>query len=377
MSTVVSLPSRRDRLLSRFLETLRAVPWNSAWFQWVFALLAVVYLAYLAVAQAGAINDCGHDVFLLLDGGWRILNGQVPHRDFYLVLGPLEYMLTAGGLFLANGGPRGLAYANVGCGIILGVWGWLLARRRMPIAVALIFTAWLILTATSPTPTGAQRSDLSFAMIYNRHGYGLLAIVLVECAFASQRSRFRGGVSSGIALTLLAFLKLNFFGAAGLLLLATFPVKKEELARLWGALAGIFCTVAAFAVFLRFSVSAFLFDMSMAVHVRSATLRWSHAFDEMTRNVELVMVVILSLLVPLLAPARSARRANWIRFMLLGLAVLISCALLSQTNTYEWSSSVFAVPWIILLVGHLAAAYPEAKPGWRRRRRRRSRPSDG
>src|SRR5579862_6506066 len=53
----------------------------------------------------------GHDIFVPLDGAWRILNGQRPVTDFYAQLGPLYHLLNAAGLALAGGDSRGLGYA--------------------------------------------------------------------------------------------------------------------------------------------------------------------------------------------------------------------------------------------------------------------------
>ena len=98
-------------------------------------------------------------------------------------------------------------------------------------------------------------------MIYNRLGYALLAIVLVECAFLHERRKFWGGVSGGAIVVLLLFLKLNFLRAAVLLLLATAPLRREELGRWWGILAGAGAEFAMFCLYLRFALKAFSADM--------------------------------------------------------------------------------------------------------------------
>lgn len=147
---------------------------DSRWIRWAFVLAALLYFIFLGAAETGPVNKYDHDVFHLLDGAWRIVNGQIPYRDFYLALGPVEYMITAFGMLLTHGGPQGIAIGNVAFGITVGIWGWLLSRRRMPAIPALLVTAWLILTATSRTPLGNLMQIMSPAMVYNRHGYALL-----------------------------------------------------------------------------------------------------------------------------------------------------------------------------------------------------------
>ena len=333
---------------------------DSWWLQWVFVAAAALYFTFIGSAETGPINKHGHDVFLLLNGGWRVLNGQIPHRDFYLALGPLEFMIVAFGMSLTHGSPQGIAIGNVAFGITVGIWGWLLSRRRMPAIPALLVTAWLILTATSPTPLGSSPNMIGSSMIYNRHGYALLGIVLVECAFASKRSRFGGGVSSGIALVLMAFLKLNFFGVAGLMLLATVPVRREEMPRVWGLFLGLVCAVTAFAFYLRFAVSAFLYDMRLAIAARSTHLVFNDFWGETAGRREIVPLAIMTVAAVLL----TARGGLWQRYTarvaLLGGIVIATGFFFSRTNTDEVGCQL-ATLWAILLLGLLAAAYPRSK----------------
>ena len=344
--------------LARSTRWLLADERNSKWIKSAFLLTAVIYLIFIGVAELGPINYYGNDVLLQLDGGWRIFNGQIPYRDFYLGLGPLEYSITAAGMLLTHGGPRALALGNVAFGIAVGIWGWLLLRRRMAVIPALAAVAWLILTATSPSPLGSEY--LSSAMIYNRHGWALLAIVLVECTFSSQRSRFLGGVSSGIALILMAFLKLSFFGVAFLLVLPTLPLKREEMRRCWGILTGIAVTVAAFSFYLRFAVSAFLVDMGLTIQARSGKLSYVAAIAEIPRSPVLVTVAIFSVIVALLVTGGKLCQRNGVTLILLGFIVVATAPLLRRCNFGEKGYQLTAL-WVITLLGSLVAAYPRAR----------------
>src|ERR1017187_58994 len=63
----------------------------------LFVIVAAFYFIFIGGAETGPINEYGHDVFGLLDAGWRLFCGQIPYRDFYLSIGPLEVMIVAGG----------------------------------------------------------------------------------------------------------------------------------------------------------------------------------------------------------------------------------------------------------------------------------------
>src|ERR1035438_6771633 len=43
----------------------------------------------------------GHDIFFFLDNSYRVLQGQIPHRDFQSAWGPLMYLIDAVGLKLS------------------------------------------------------------------------------------------------------------------------------------------------------------------------------------------------------------------------------------------------------------------------------------
>ena len=306
------------------------------------------------------MNQDGNDALILLDGAWRILNGQVPYRDFYLALGPLVYMIAAGGMWLTGFTPKGLSVGIAIAAACIGIWGWRISRPRMPVVPALLVTAWLVLTATCPAPLDSTPNAVSCAMIYNRLGYALLAIVLVECAFAYERSTFWGGVSSGMVVVLLLFLKLNFFGAAVLLLLVTVPLRKEELRRWWGILTGASVVFAVFCLYLRFALRAFYADMWLALHSRSEELSFRKIEGALPGSGEAATLFLFTVVTVLLVAPGGFRRSRGLRTVLLACAAIAVSGLLQSTNALETKFQLLAL-WILVLVAQLATAYPGAK----------------
>jgi hypothetical protein len=348
------------RVSDRLVNWLDIGDKRSRWLQWAFAVVAALYIVFVAIAQTGPITRYGHDVFLFLDGGWRILNGQMPYRDFNLPLGPLEYLIITGGMLLTNASPQGIAIGNAAVGLTVGIWGWFLSRRRMPVIPALLVTAWLILTATAPSPLGyATPYFPSCAMLYNRHGYALLALVIVECTFASERSSFAGGVSSGIALALMAFLKLNFFGFAGLFLLASMPIRREGLPRVWGCLAAFAGTTALFAIYLRSAIPAFVADMSLAIRSRESRMGREYFFGGPGGRTEMLILTLFTLVVVFLIARDKLRRAQALRILLIGAIVIASRPFFRLTNSGETGFQLAAL-WSVILVAALVMAYRDS-----------------
>jgi hypothetical protein len=349
-----------DGMLAGLMRWLTATGKECRWFAWALAAAVFLYVACVAAFGTGPINHDANDALILLDGGWRILNGQIPHRDFYLALGPLQYMIVAGGMWLTGGTPKGLSVGIAIAGACTAIWGWRIARSRMPLVPALLVTAWLALTATCPAPLDSSLNALSCSMIYNRLGYTLLAIVLVECAFVHQRSRFWGGVSSGAIVVLLLFLKLNFFGAAVLLLLVTAPLRRIEFARWWGILAGAVAMFAMFCLYLRFALSAFRADMWLAIHSRSEFLSFRRIAIELPGSGEAITLFLVTVLTVLLVAPGGIRRSPGVRTILLACATIAMSTLLRSTNAMETGFRLMAF-WALVLVALLAVAYPNVK----------------
>jgi hypothetical protein len=61
--------------------------------------LCRISLICCATAFIGAVPTTidGHDIFVPLEVGWRVMNGQRPHVDFTSAYGPLLFMLSAMG----------------------------------------------------------------------------------------------------------------------------------------------------------------------------------------------------------------------------------------------------------------------------------------
>ena len=349
-----------DGILALPMRWLTSREAEYRWFAWALAGAVFLYAACVAAFGTGPINQCGNDALLLLDGAWRIVNGQIPHRDFYIALGPLQYMIAAGGIWLTGFTPKGLSVGIAIVGLLVGIWGWRVSRVRMPRVPALLVTAWLVLTATCPAFLDSTPNTVSCAMIYNRLGYALLAIVLVECAFAHERSTFWGGISSGAIVVLLLFLKLNFLGAAVLLLLVTVPLRNEDLGRWWGILAGAGAVFAMFCIYLRFALKAFAADMLMAIHSRGGSLSLRKIEGVLPGSNEAVTLFLFTVVTVLLVAPGRLRRIPGARTILLGCATIVVSGALRSTNAVETGFHLMAF-WIVVLVAQLAAAYPQAK----------------
>ena len=355
-------PAAEPAWFDREVGWIRANGNKARWLAFALLLALIADLAIVAAYSTGPINVFHNDALLLLDDGWRVLNGQVPHRDFHTPLGPAEFIVVGVGMLLSHGSAQGIAIGIAIFGFVLGIWSWLLCRTRMPILFSAAVTAWIALTATCPTPLGFDPRFLSCAMIYNRQGYALLGLILIECAFARETSRFWGGFSTGAALVVLAFLKLNFVGIATLFLVVSFLSRRAELPRLWGLLGGTAAIVAAFVLYLRFSISAFVHDMSFVAHARASSLNLAgllHGSGVCARSGSFWIVIAATVTLVVVAARQERRESRLNIFVLLSIVVLSSGPLFLQTNSLE-NRCELASLWIILLLDPITALHLRA-----------------
>src|ERR1051325_4466528 len=89
-----------ERSAGRVIKLWGAAPLSTplrvALFTALLVMLGVLRLVFGGFPQ----NAYPHDLFIFLDGAWRVINGQRPQIDFNSNLGPLMYLFTAGGFLL-------------------------------------------------------------------------------------------------------------------------------------------------------------------------------------------------------------------------------------------------------------------------------------
>ncbi len=244
----------------------------------------ILYLACLvtvcgiaAVFSMRESHAYTHDIFFFLDGAWRVLHGQRPHLDFYSPHGAFSYFIPALGLKISHYAVQGLAYGKAIFGLTIGLWTYALMRHRMHERVAILAGLSLCLLAIGPYPLGERYTDLSMAMSYNRWGYALLGLILLEVfqeapEEGARRQAIIGGISSGCACALLLFLKLSYGLVALEFLTFSFFFWQQRRLRLAAYVAGLVAVSMVFCVYLRFSLGAMLADTQMGAHAKGQGL---------------------------------------------------------------------------------------------------------
>ena len=143
-------------------------------------LAAAAILALLLALPGETVTTAYlNDLFIFLDGAYRVVSGQVPNRDFHTALGPLSFYVPAIGYWISGtmGGamPTGMAVTTLALALPMA---HIFSSRLQPM-VAIPFGLFVLLIVAVPTNLGEGIASLSFAMFYNRIGWAALATLLV------------------------------------------------------------------------------------------------------------------------------------------------------------------------------------------------------
>jgi len=169
-------------------------------------VVGCILAAILALPGATVTTKYVNDLFIFLDGAYRITAGQVPNVDFHTSLGPLAFYLPAFGLGttgrMGSAMPVGMALVVLALSVIAAE----VIASRMRTVIALPLALFLLLGVAAPANTGEGVGELSFAMFYNRIGWASLGLLLVM--FLPRRDGKRRDLVDAVCATSLVLLML-------------------------------------------------------------------------------------------------------------------------------------------------------------------------
>ncbi|WP_136513120.1 hypothetical protein [Geomonas edaphica] len=321
-----------------------------------------------AAVYVGAVptHRFGHDIFFFLDNGWRVVNGQRPHLDFTSAWGPLSFFIAAFGLFLSHYSVDGIGYGNAAFALIISLWGYRLSRGAMPSLPRLFVCLYLALLVVSPYPLGWGVFSSSYAMLYNRYGYALLGLLMLETASARARMEIGvakddafGGFSVGVLSALTLFLKANFFAGALLILMLSPCVARPSARRIAATAAGFALTSLLFLAYLDFNIAAIYHDLQMAAGARGA----GFTSRELSFKLLLNLPSLLFILFLCALSGRAGGQARYVAAASAGICVFaIDMLLLVSNQQYR------ELPLTALLASFMAVdAYRGGREGSRHR----------
>lgn len=325
------------------------------------AQASTVFLVGLAVICAvttliGAVPTriFGHDTFLPLEMGWRVLHGQRPHVDFVSGWGPVWFLVSAAGLAISRHSVDGIGYSNVIMAVIVAVWSFLLGRQRLLPLWRVVFSLFLAALVVAPYPLGDSPLSSSHAMAYNRWGFALLCLVLLEClAPPGEREGWSGGLSTGAALSLTLFLKVSYFlVGGGVLVVISLALMRLDRRRILGIIAGFFIVSLVLLAYLRFDLVAMLRDLRMTGAARHGAFTTQGIMNKIFSHPSMMLEVVLFAWVSALVLGdRLPGWRSW-KLPLLGAFLFAADLALIMTNQ-QWDAFPLCAAFGILMVNEI------------------------
>jgi hypothetical protein len=235
---------------------------------WIVAAIGAVLALVLALPGQTVTTKYVNDLFIFLDGAYRIAEGQVPNVDFHSSLGPLAFYVPALGYWLT--GSLGAAMP-VGMGLstmALAALGAHVIATRMRAVTGIPLAIFLLLIAAVPLNPGEGISDLSFAMFYNRLGWAGLGLLLVMY-LPPLRPQARQPVLDALCAMALVLFLLYMKASYGLVAAAfVLFMLTDRQARIWAAMALVGAAAAMILIELLWRGSGtYLADVQLAAEV--------------------------------------------------------------------------------------------------------------
>lgn len=326
--------------------------WHRADLFFVAGLAAICGLT-VAVGMA-PLRVFEHDTFFALDGAFRVLRGQIPHRDFSSAWGPVLFLLDAAGLALSGLRPAGIGYANALWGALIGVWAYWIARSRFISGHACVAGIYTVLLIVGPYALGYSPLSFSHAMAYNRYGFALLGIILLESSDCHDRA---GAFSSGVAWALLIFLKISYAVMAVPFLLISWTYSESRKQRLIWLSAGAGVVTLLLLSYLRFDFMAIWQDWISAASGRSRTWSWGGTLNAASIAEALPLVLMAGIV------CANASWAIRLRQAAIALATLVVSLVLLSTNHQAESLPLTGFAALILAKEGMARGSQASQPG--------------
>ncbi|MDQ7825268.1 MAG: hypothetical protein RDV48_20880 [Candidatus Eremiobacteraeota bacterium] len=307
----------------------------------MFLLLAffIAVVAGLIIRVGPLINTLFWiDTVLLMDGGWRVLCGQIPHGDFHSGLGLLTFVFIALSMKWVGLSLWSITVMNCFFFVLITLWAWIIAIRRMHSLIALLFSISVGAFIAGTYHLGFQYQVATYSNLYNRYGYALLFIALCEQVFPPRKKtafdEVAGGLSTGIIITALFFVKATYSTVAALFICMRIWMRGASRQWLIGAATGALLCLLPILVFIRFNIMAVLRDYGMMSKVRGeAVFQADTLYKSLMHHLAPCVYLFVSwLFVPAFSGEGEEKRLSKNSLSLLLVGALLSAHFLNITN---------------------------------------------
>lgn len=251
---------------------------------WGVLALFLIFPILMVTSAAVLVTDMPLDIYVPLDGAWRVHEGHTPHLDFQTPIGLLYYETY--GAAMALSGPSAKVLLTVPAVFSVGMLAVVAfaTRGRLPDSLRVLFAAYLGFIVLSPMHLDEE--SMVHLASYNRLGWALVtALMLLVSLPPRERSPVAEALevaAAVVALWVLFFVKITYFGLGGLVLIGVVLLVPQN--RRLALVAGVLTWVG---IGLAFALSevpwAYVADIRAAID--SADPEWAQYNAERTPGV--------------------------------------------------------------------------------------------
>ena len=346
---------------SSFIKYFYNKPSDTTYRQFCLFLCCLVVICVTAVF-IGAVPTriFGHDIFFLLDNGWRVVNGQRPHIDFTSPWGPVSFLVVGIGLISSHNSVNAVGYGNAIFAFIIALWSYRLSCERMGFIPRFLICLYLALLVVSPYSLGWGVLNSGHAMFYNRYGYALLGLIMVE-AFQrvgtdhQQREEWIGGISSGAVTAIALFLKANYFVAAVLLIGTSVLFVRQSRWRFVGMIIGFSLAALALLSYLNFDITAIQRDLEIAAGARAKSFHFKELTRKLWMNAVYFVFIVLLCIQSSHAIEKTKHMSRTFKLPLLG-ALVFGVDMLLLCSNQQYSELPLTFIFSLFIVNNVIAS---------------------
>ncbi len=323
------------------------ISWRTTASLWLALVVLCGLRAYVGLAGTRIYS---HDAFMVLDGAWRMLNGQRPHLDFNSMIGPAAYLPTVLGMYLSGNTAASFGYGQALVALLVGPWAYVLGSR-LSFVPRVCFALCAAGIAISPAIIGPSPLEISPGMTYNRFSYALLSLILLECMQREGEWKVTRGFSSGAVLGILTFLKITAMGMGFVLIVAFGMLYPKGRQRWAGLLSGFALVAASFLFYLHFQLGPVLRDLAITIGAKHIAVAERYDLYSIFMEAGMAFAIVLAGASWLGTNRRSREAKQMLRAA--GVVLLASVSLIF--GNFQRSEVPLVTFFLILVMNQLAS----------------------
>ena len=322
----------------------------------IFLIYIISIILFNYVIGSIPITRFGHDLPILLDGGWRVYSGQIPHSDFNSALGFFPFLILSIAIHISGNTPNALGLSDSFIFLISTLLSFYITNRKLPLLYSIVFAMCLGIFSISPNAIGLHYSELTYAGRYNRIGFVMITLLAFNL-FSNESNGLKVSklkqIITGFILTVLFYTKINYFilGVGFLLLgIIIFNSYKKYSITIISAVISILITSNYFNINLLNLMENYFYPFLNRINGISNHIIYSYL--TVIYKPSIILLLSCLILLFLIKNKENNGRISIYKLLVILISVVLSSILLSVSSTapfINFENLLFFLPFILLV----------------------------